>query len=80
MRLTLQIRNRLWDYSPIVRISSANYTPSCKYISFDKGKPGKSRGRKAMGLQPEFSGHDCQAAEKLDRTSGLNFYDRWFCF
>jgi hypothetical protein len=57
-----------------------NYTSSCKHISFDKGKPGKSRGRKAMGLQPDFSGYDCQAAEKLDGTSGLSFYGRWFRF
>jgi hypothetical protein len=27
----------------------------------DKGKPGESRGRKAMGLQPQ--GQDCQVAE-----------------
>lgn len=27
-----------------------------------KGKPGESRGRKAMGLKPE-DGYDCQAAE-----------------
>jgi len=60
-----------------------NYTPSCKHISFDKGKPGKSRGRKAMGLQPELSGYDCQAAKKLDKTSGhilsvtIGFIYKW---
>jgi hypothetical protein len=31
--------------------------------SLDKGKPGESQGRKAMGLPPSPDGHDCQAAE-----------------
>jgi hypothetical protein len=38
-------------------------------MRFDKGKPGQSRGRKAMGLLPGFSGYDCQAAEPQE-TSG----------
>jgi hypothetical protein len=42
-----------------------------------KGKPGENRGRKAMGLQPQIPGYDCQAAEK-DVINGLIL--RPFCF
>ena len=32
-----------------------------------KGKPGESRGRKAMGLMSRKRGYDCQAAEFLSQ-------------
>jgi hypothetical protein len=36
------------------------------FIWIDKGKPGESRGRKAMGLNPSGEeGYDCQVTETL---------------
>jgi hypothetical protein len=40
----------------------------------DKGKPGESRGRKAMDLKPcRRHGHDCQAAEDQRLALFLSF-------
>jgi hypothetical protein len=51
--------------------------PSTLTNQFENGKPGESRGHKAMGLQPPVWGYDCQAAEQ-NASYGLGFSGRFY--